>query len=292
MDILHGQQLIRRLGRRHPVHWVVYGRQNNAGSVGLGFLHDLVAGDGLAQINFKETPHLGGVGPRPAEESGGVKGPAARPGGEVFAVQHDACHQGLRLQPKKLVGFQQILQKLGGQFRCRGGVRFVIVQRSPLYIAGRPAVVVNDRHFVDRFQKLLTQYLFGPIGIHHHQKGVGVGGHHGVGGGEECVFIFRQGRQLGDHLCGGACLPIMDDVGGHPHLTGHGQNTRRRPHTVQIGELVAHDKNPGGVCDEALQSVGHHPAFYLGVFFRVCGPAAEELKVEPVLHHRLVAAPG
>ena len=166
------------------------------------------------------------------------------------------------------------------------------VERCPLDIAGGPAVVVDDCHLVYRFQKILGEHLLGPIGVHHDQKGSGIGADHGIGGGEKGVRILRQGGQLIHHLIGGIGFRITDNVGGDPLFTGNGKDARRRPDAVQVRKAMSHDKDLRGILDQGGQGACHDAAFDLGMLFRILRPAAIELKVEAVFDHSLVAAPG
>ena len=159
-------------------------------------------------------------------------------------------------------------------------------------IGGRPAVVVDDGHPGAAFQQILAHHLLGAVGVHHHQQGPGVGQNDGVLGGEEGFLVLRHLGELLRHVGGGVGAPLLDDADGDPLLPGDGAHTGAGADAVQVGELVAHDKDIGGVGDELGQGIGHDPALDLGALFHLLVPAAVELEVEFVLHHRLVAAPG
>ena len=157
-------------------------------------------------------------------------------------------------------------------------------------IGGGPAVVVDDRHLVDGLQQVLAHHLLRAVGVHHHQQAVGVGQQNGVLRREEHVLVLGQGGEPVTHLAGRVDPRLPHDVDGGALLPGHGAHAGGSADAVQIGVLVAHDEHGGGVGHQLAQGVGHDPALHLGALLQLLGAAAEELEVELVLHHHLVAA--
>ena len=253
---------------------------------------DLVALDHAGEVALEVPADLVGVRPRPAQEGRRLKGPAPRPHDEILGVQHDARQQGLRLAPEHVAGLHQILQQLRHQLRGGGCVGLVEVQCRVLNVGGRPAVVVDDRHPVAGVQQLPVLHHIRPVGVHHHQQGPGLGVDEGVGAADERVLVLRQVPELAHQGPGVVALHVDDDLGLLALLPGGAADARRRAHRVHVRVLVAHDVDLPRVGDQLPQSLGHDPALDLGALFRGLGPAAVELEVQAVLHHRLVAAPA
>ena len=78
--------------------------------VELGVLNDGVLGDGALQIVLEELFYLRGVGARPAQEGGGLKGAPTGAHGKVLGVQHDTGQQSLGLRPGEIGGVGDVLQ--------------------------------------------------------------------------------------------------------------------------------------------------------------------------------------
>ena len=257
-----------------------------------GVADDVVAGDDPRQVVLEELLHVAGVSAGAAEEGRRLKGAGAGAHGKVLGVQHDAGQHRLGLDLEEVGGLQDVLEQLGDQLAGRGCVGLVEVEGGVGDIGGRPAVVVDDGHPGAALQQVLAHDLLGAVGVHHHQQCPGVGQDDGVLGGEEGLLVLRHLGELLRHVGGGVGAPLLDDADGDPLLPGNGAHAGTGADAVQVGELVAHDKDVGGVGDELGQGVGHDPALDLGALFHLLVPAAVELEVELVLHHRLVAAPG
>ena len=168
----------------------------------------------------------------------------------------------------------------------------MIVQGGAFDIGGGPAVVVDHGHPVAGLQQLRRLDLIGPVGVHHHGQGAGVGDEQGLLGSEEAVLILGQGRKPVDELLGRGRRGLFDDVDGNAVFPAQGAHARRRTDTVVVRGAVAHDEHLGGVGHQSGQGVGHDPAFYLGALFRLLGAAAIELESKLVADDGLIAAPG
>ena len=168
----------------------------------------------------------------------------------------------------------------------------MIVQGGPLNVGGGPAVVVDHGHPVAGLQQLRRLDLIGPVGVHHHGQGAGVGDEQGLLGGEEAVLILRQGRKPVDELLGRGRRGLFDDVDGNAVFPAQGAHARRRTDTVVVRGAVAHDEHLGGVGHQSGQGVGHDPALHLGALLCLFGAAAVELEGELVADDGLIAAPG
>ena len=166
------------------------------------------------------------------------------------------------------------------------------VQVRALNIGGRPPVVVNDRHLIARVQQLPVLDLLGPVGVHHHQQGAGVRPEHGL-------LAVQQHALILGHLC----HALVQLVGGSAHMVPHnivrnslhpgdGAYAHRRAHRVEVGGLVAHDHDAGGVRHQLAHGGGHDPALDLGAPLGFLAAPAEELEGKTVLDHRLIAPAG
>ena len=103
-------------------------------------------------------------------------------------------------------------------------------------------------------------------------------------------MILRLLHQLAQDGVGGVVLGVDDDLALLPPLAGDAAHACRRAQRVHVRIAVAHDVHLPGVVHQLAQGVGHDPGFHLGALFGALGPAAVKLEVQPVLHHRLVAA--
>ena len=168
----------------------------------------------------------------------------------------------------------------------------MIVQGHFLDIAAAPAVVVDDRHPVAGLQQLLGLHAAGAVGIHHHQQGAGLHLQKRLAAGEEGPVILRLLHQLAQDGVGGVVLGVDDDLALLPPLAGDAAHACRRAQGVHVRIAVAHDVHLPGVVHQLAQGVGHDPGLHLGALLGALGPAAVKLEVQPVLHHRLVAAPA
>ena len=75
----------------------------------------------------------------------------------------------------------------------------------------------------------------------------------------------------------------MEAPGDAPHA-------HRRADGVEVGVLMAHDKDLTGIGDQLAEGVGHHAGLDLCARFDLRAAPAEKFKVELVFHDRLIAA--
>ena len=75
-------------------------------------------------------------------------------------------------------------------------------------------------------------------------------------------------------------------------LPAHTAHAHRSAHGVHVRILMAHDEHPAALTDELHEGVGGDTGADLAPVLCLPGSAAEEGEVQPVLHHRLVAAPA
>ena len=271
---------------------MVYRRNGNILPVHLGILNDAVLGHGIGQASLEHLLHFSGVSSGPAQEGGGLKGAASGAHGEVLGVQHQARHHGLCLAPQQFPGLHEVAQQLADQLTGGRGVGLVEVEGAALDVGGGPAVVVDDRHLVAGLEHLSAGHLLGAVGVHHHQQGPGVCLQEGLLAVQKQVLVLLHPLQLAVQLVGGGGSALPDDVVGHTLLAGNGAHAHGGAHGIHVGGGVAHDEHAGGVRHQLAQGGGHDPALDLGALLGLLGPATEELEVEAVFHHRLIATPG
>ena len=166
------------------------------------------------------------------------------------------------------------------------------IQGSVGNIRGSPAVVVDYRHLMARLQQIQPDHLFWPVGIHHHQQGVGVRHQNGILNRQKRVLILRQTPQTLGHIAAGVGAGLLNNMHWRAFFSGNGTDTRRRAYAVHVGIAVPHDQHLRGRGRQLPQGVGHDPALDLGTLLQLLGTSTVELKVDLVFNNRLVAAPG
>ena len=159
-------------------------------------------------------------------------------------------------------------------------------------IAGRPPVMVDDRHPLNGLEHFGIIHKIRPVGIHHNEKRIGIGDENGIVRLDEGFPVFLQPGQFVDQVLGRGAFAIDDKIGLLATFAHGGADAGRSAHRIQIGKLVAHDEHIGRIPDVLAQGIGHHTGLDLGAFFHFLGVTTIEFKSIFALDDHLIAATG
>ena len=150
--------------------------------------------------------------------------------------------------------------------------------------------MIDDRHAVAGVEQLLRLHEVGAVGVHHHEQRAGLCLDEGVAAADEGVLILRQRGKALEDRAGGIVVHVNDDLRLLAALARDAAHARRRADGVEVGVLMAHDKDLTGIGDQLAEGVGHHAGLDLRALFGGLRLAAVELKIEAVAHDDLIAA--
>ena len=152
--------------------------------------------------------------------------------------------------------------------------------------------MVDHRHAVTGSQETRIFNLFRPVGINYHKQGSRIRHDHGVMRAEEAVtvirFLFNQIQQRFRRVV----VLIQNHVGLRPEFPGETADADIGAKCIQIGKLVAHDKDLGRIPDQFRKCIRHHAGLDFRSALNLQAAASEELKADPVFDDRLISSAG